>query len=147
MQIIKDRQLIEDTQCYVADEENLPTGDISVSMARWLLEKEKLLHHQGKVGVRIHSHDEMNKIAADLPLIPLLELNFPVFTDGRLFSIAKLLRTRFAYQGELRAVGQFAEDQVGYLARVGVNAFQMENPAKLSQALASLDDFSASYQS
>jgi uncharacterized protein (DUF934 family) len=96
--------------------------------------------------VRLGSTDSVETIANDLADISLIELNFPAFTDGRLFSTAKLLRTRYSYQGEIRAVGQFMVDQVCYLSKVGVNAFQLDNVAQLPVALATLDDFSVSYQ-
>lgn len=147
MQIIKDRQIVEDNYRYIEDEENLTSGNITVSFARWQQQKSQLLNHNGKVGLRLNIEDDVTLIEDDLKNIPLIELNFPAFTDGRLFSRAKLLRIRFGYQGEIRAVGQFMVDQVFYLSKLGVNAFQLNNTEQLPVALAALDDFSVSYQS
>ena len=72
-------------------------------------------------------------------------VNFPVFTDGRGFSYGRELRER-GYQGELRAAGHFIRDQLTYLSRCGFDAFQMADESQLEDALASLDDFSESYQ-
>lgn len=146
MQIIKDKQIVEDHYRYIADGESLESGNITVSLARWQQEKTQLLNHDGKVGLRLNFDDDIAIITHDLHNIPLLELNFSFFGDGRLFSRAKLLRSRFGYQGEIRAVGQFMVDQVCYLSKVGVNAFQLDNPAQLPVALATMDDFSVSYQ-
>ena len=146
MQILKDREIIEDNFRYITDEEIVEGDNISMSLARWQQEKTQLQQHDGKVGVRLGSTDSAAAIADDLADISLIELNFPAFTDGRLFSTAKLLRTRYGYQGEIRAVGQFMVDQVCYLSKVGVNAFQLNNEAQLPVALATLDDFSVSYQ-
>jgi uncharacterized protein (DUF934 family) len=77
--------------------------------------------------------------------LSLIELNFPVFTDGRLFSQAKLLRSRSGYQGEIRAIGNFMVDQVFYMSKVGINAFDLDE-SSISVALHSLKDFSVSYQ-
>jgi uncharacterized protein (DUF934 family) len=146
MQIIKDKKIVEDSFRYLADDENLVSGNISVSLARWQAEKAQLLNHAGKVGLRLNVEDDIAGLADDLNKFPLLELNFAAFTDGRSFSRAKLLRQRLGYQGEIRAVGQFMVDQVCYLSKVGVNAFQLDNVEQLPVALKTLDDFSVSYQ-
>jgi uncharacterized protein (DUF934 family) len=146
MQIIKDKQIVENTYRYLADDESLSNGNITVSLARWQQEKAQLLSHDGQVGLRLTIEDDVALIADDLNKIALIELNFPAFTDGRLFSRAKLLRIRFGYQGEIRAVGNFMLDQVFYLSKIGVNAFHLNNEEQLPVALATLDDFSISYQ-
>lgn len=146
MQILKDREIIEDSFRHIADEEIAEGENISVSLARWRQEKAQLQQHNGKVGVRLGSTDSAESIATDLENISLVELNFPAFTDGRLFSTAKLLRSRYNYQGEIRAVGNFMLDQVFYLSKIGVNAFHLNNSEQLPVALAALDDFSVSYQ-
>lgn len=146
MQIIKDKQIIDDTWRYVADEAELKTGDISVSLARWKHDKQQLPAHVGKLGVRIGPADSVDNIAPDLKDIQLIELDFPDFADGRLFSHAWLLRSRYNYQGEIRATGHFMPDQVFYLSRVGVNAFNPEKIEDLPAVLAHLNDFSVKYQ-
>ena len=126
MQIIKDKQIIDDSWHYIADDAELRDGDISVSLARWKKDRAQLLRSNGKVGVRIDSADSVDELATDLQGIALIELDFPAFADGRIFSHAWLLRGRYHYQGEIRATGQFMADQVYYLSRVGVNAFSLE---------------------
>jgi uncharacterized protein (DUF934 family) len=146
MQIIKDNQIIDDSWNYVADDAELKDGDISVSLARWKKDKQLLLKINGKIGVRIGPADSVENIAADLKDIQLIELDFPVFADGRIFSHAWLLRGRYNYQGEIRATGHFMRDQVYYLSRVGVNAFSLEKTEDLPAALSNLNDFSVNYQ-
>ncbi|HEY8095849.1 MAG TPA: DUF934 domain-containing protein [Methylobacter sp.] len=146
MQIIKDKQIIDDSWSYVADDEELKDGDISVSLARWKKDKQQLLKTSGKIGVRIGPDDSVEDIAADLKDIQLIELDFPAFADGRIFSHAWLLRGRYNYQGEIRATGHFMRDQVYYLSRVGVNAFSLEKTEDLPVALSNLNDFSVNYQ-
>lgn len=144
MQILKDRQIVEDNYHYIDDGE-LVDGNITISLMRWLSERQ-LSSHKGNIGLRLNVEDDIALILPELHQFPLIELNFAAFTDGRLFSTAKLLRTRYGYQGEIRAVGQFMVDQVCYLSKIGVNAFQLNNTEQLPVALASLDDFSVSYQ-
>ena len=76
----------------------------------------------------------------------MIGLDFPVFTDGRLFSVARTLRDQYGYQGEIRAMGGFIRDQIFFLSRVGVNSFEMEEGSDLHGALSALDDFSVNYQ-
>ena len=146
MQIIKDKQVIDDTWSYVADDAGLKSGDISVSFARWKQDREQLQAHDGKVGVRIGPADAVDDIAPDLKDIQLIELDFPDFADGRLFSHAWLLRGRYKYPGEIIATGYFMPDQVFYLSRVGVNAFNPEKVEDLPIVLSNLGDFTVKYQ-
>ena len=146
MQIIKDQQIIDNTWSYIADDAELKTGDISVSLARWQQDKQQLLARDGKLGVRIGAADAVDDLADDLAHIQLIELDFPDFADGRLFSHAWLLRARYHYQGEIRAISHYMPDQVFYLSRVGVNAFSAEKAEDLPVVLSHLHDFTVNYQ-
>jgi uncharacterized protein (DUF934 family) len=146
MQIIKDRQIIDDSWSFVADDAELKSGNISVSLARWLKDKQQLINSSDMIGVRIGPADSVSDIGDDLKNITLIELDFPAFADGRMFSHAWLLRGRYNYQGEIRATGHFMPDQVFYLSRVGVNAFNLEKPNDLPAALSTLNDFTVNYQ-
>ncbi len=146
MQIIKDKQIVDDSWHYVADEAELENGNISVSLARWKKDRAQLLKANSKVGVRIGPADSVDELAADLKDLALIELDFPAFADGRIFSHAWLLRGRYHYQGEIRATGKLMADQVYYLSRVGVNAFSLEKSEDLPAALSTLNDFSVNYQ-
>lgn len=146
MQIIKDRQIIDNTWQFIADDETAPAnGNITVSFTRWAQEHNALSARPDAVGVRLTPADTTDNLNG-LDKLALVELDFPVFTDGRLFSHARLLRSKYGYQGEIRARGQFLADQVNYLSRIGVNAFELE-PRYIPTALAAFDDFSVSYQS
>ena len=146
MQIIKDKKIIDDTWSYIEEDAELKDGDITVSLTRWKNDKQQLLKSGGKLGVRIRPADSVEEIAADLEHIQLIELDFPSFADGRLFSHAWLLRSRYNYQGEIRATGRYMPDQAYYLSRVGVNAFNPEKAEHLPVVLTHLNDFSVKYQ-
>lgn len=146
MQIIKDKAIIEDTFTSLADDAELISGDVCVSLARWKRDREHLLAHAGKLGVRIQASDQVSDLAGELKHIHLIELDFSDFADGRLFSHAWLLRSRYHYQGEIRATGHYLPDQTFYLSRVGINAFQPAKAEQLNTILANLSDFSVKYQ-
>ena len=90
--------------------------------------------------------DELASIALDLPRLEPVVVEFPTLADGRAFSLARLLRERFGYAGEIRAHGDFIRDQVYFLARVGINAFEPVEGTDLEKLLPALDDFSVNYQ-
>jgi len=146
MQIIKDKQIIANTWTYLADDADLKAGDVSVSPTRWQRDKAQLLAHDGRIGIRITPSDNIADIANDLQHIELIELYFPAFADGRLFSHAWLLRSRYHYTGEIRATGQYLPDQVFYLSRVGVNAFHPARTEDITATLSGLSSFTVKYQ-
>jgi uncharacterized protein (DUF934 family) len=73
-------------------------------------------------------------------------INFPKFGDGRGYTKARLLRERFAYKGEVRAVGEVLGDQLFYMARCGFDAFALVDGKDTQAALRCLQDFSVTYQ-
>ncbi len=147
MQIIKDKQIIDNVWTFVADDAKVcDTGNITVSLARWKNEQQKLLNRSGNIGIRLTPTDPIADLIDMLKDVDLIELDFPGFGDGRLFSHARLLRSRLGYTGEIRAVGNFLPDQMFYLWRVGVNAFQLANQQQIPLALSCLGDFSVRYQ-
>ncbi|MFM8330773.1 MAG: DUF934 domain-containing protein [Candidatus Methylumidiphilus sp.] len=144
MSIIKDRAIVADDIRHLADDE-APTGRSTVSFTRWRADKAALAA-AGVIGVRLHGADPVADIAADLPNLALIVIEFPALADGRGFSQARLLRDRYGYAGEIRATGDFLRDQVYFLARVGVNAFEPKAGADLENLLSAFKDFSVNYQ-
>ncbi len=146
MKIIKEKKIVDDNWTFVADDAPLPNGDIVVTLPRWQAEKEQLLQRSGRLGVRLEPDQNIAAIAGDLDKFQLIELNFPVFTDGRNFSQARQLRGHYHYSGELRAVGNFIRDQLFYLYRVGFDSMSPAYEENLEEALPRLEDFSVTYQ-
>ena len=96
--------------------------------------------------LRLEPHDDPAAVAHRLDRAARVEVHFPKFGDGRGFSIARLLRERYGYQGELRAVGEVARDHLHAMLAVGFDAFLLREGENLLEALAAFQDFSASYQ-
>ncbi len=146
MKILKDQQIIEDSWLHIADDSDLSDGDITVSLTRWQQQADELTNHKGNIGIRLAPADIVEDIANDLSKINLIALEFPVFTDGRSFTQARLLRSRYEFDGEIRAIGSYMPDQVFYLSRVGVNSFQLETAKEAATALSTMNDFTVRYQ-
>ena len=107
--------------------------------------KENSLPHEGRV-VRLEPTDDPAAVADRLAQAAWVEVNFPKFGDGRGYSIARLLRERHGYRGELRAVGQVARDNLHFLERCGFDAFLLRDGEDPHEALRGFEDFSVSYQ-
>ena len=100
---------------------------------------------EGEV-IRLEPTDDPAAFAGWLGGAARVEVNFPKFGDGRGYSIARLLRERHGYRGELRAVGQVGRDLLWYMEKCGFDAFELKEGEDPHEALAAFDDFSVSYQ-
>ena len=116
------------------------------TLAQWKQQREALLASGAPIGIRLEPADDPVELAPDIDRIQLVAINFPKFADGRGYSSAALLRTRYRYQGELRAVGDVGRDQLFYLKRCGFDSFALAPHRDPHSALASLDDFRVRYQ-
>ncbi|MDZ7852908.1 MAG: DUF934 domain-containing protein [Halomonas sp.] len=85
-------------------------------------------------------------LAAKLGAAPLVAIDFPAFTDGRGYTLARLLRERYGYGGEVRAIGDVLVDQLFYMTRCGFDALALREDQHLEDALRALGAFSVSYQ-
>jgi len=87
----------------------------------------------GKLGSNLASvlvldaGDEVAAAASRIHEFDAVFIRFPVFSDGRGFSTARLLREKHGYRGEIRATGHFILDQIPYLLRVGFDAFAVSH--------------------
>ena len=146
-QLLKDGQVTDNTWTLVAeDAAELPAGDILVPLNLWQQQGSELAQHGGTVGVWLVGNEEIETVAELLIMAPVVAIKFPKFVDGRGFSMARLLRERYGYQGEIRAIGEIIRDQLYLLQRCGFNAFEFGAEVDLAEARKSLADFSDAYQ-
>jgi uncharacterized protein (DUF934 family) len=82
----------------------------------------------------------------DLPSIEFIAIEFPVYTDGRGFSLAWSIRNELGWKGELRALGDVLIDTVNYLSRCGFDSFVLKEGHDPNAALKALDLFNTPYQ-
>ncbi len=87
-----------------------------------------------------------DRIGGNGAAIGAIAVNFPKFSDGRGYSIARLLRERYGYKGELRAIGEVARDHIYAMAQCGFDSFHLRPGEDPQDALRALCDFSEQYQ-
>ncbi|HEY3327686.1 MAG TPA: DUF934 domain-containing protein [Novimethylophilus sp.] len=129
----------------------IPAGKVIVPFPVWLARKNELAPRlaAGELGVWLESFELVEDLVAsvdDINAFPVIAVNFPRFADGRGFSIAALLRTRYGYRNELRAIGDVLRDQLYYMHRCGFDAYAIRADRSVEEALASLRDFTDPYQ-
>lgn len=145
MKIIINREVVDDQWNMVTGDDSVPAGDVIVALDTWKSQRDQLTDRAGKLGLLLEGDDELESLVDDLERFDLIALNFPKYTDGRSFSLARLLRDRYQFQGELRAVGNILRDQLSFLERCGFNAFVLTDYDP-HESLNSFDDISVKYQ-
>jgi uncharacterized protein (DUF934 family) len=115
---------VDDPFTTVADDQDIPHGDVILSLTRFQAEGDRLLSEGRAVGVRLKSDEEVEALAYDLPRLALVAFEFPKFRDGRAYSNARVLRERYGFAGEVRAVGDVLREQAFFMLRCGFDAFE-----------------------
>ena len=127
------------------------TGKLLVPFTVWRANQDALASRlrQGEVGLLIATHEAIEEVIAevkDINAFALIAVYVERFADGRIFSIGNLLRTRYDFKHDLRAVGDVLRDQLFFLKRSGFNSYLIRADRSAEEALASLKDFSEPYQ-
>ena len=139
--------IIADRYQKLGDDEGLPTtGGVLVSLARFESEKASLLEREGELGVWLKSDESPTAITDDLANLDLIALDFPVFSDGRAFSSARLLRERYGYKGEVRAIGDVLCEQLPFMLRSGFDTFEMASENAVEEFEAVISEVRVVYQ-
>jgi len=152
VEIIKNRAVISDDWSVLrlqegetAESVSIPAGKVIVPFSVWQVQRVQL-QQRAALGVWLSSDAQADVLKDDLAHFAVVAVDFPKFTDGRGYSIAYNLRTRLAYSGELRAIGDVLRDQLFYMQRVGFDAFAVRADKNIHDALKGLTDFSEKYQ-
>jgi uncharacterized protein (DUF934 family) len=129
----------------------IPEGKVLVPFSVWRANKDALASRvsQGEVGLLIATHEAIEDVITevkDINAFALVAVYVERFADGRIFTIGNLLRTRYGFKNELRAVGDVLRDQLFFLKRSGFNSYLIRADRSALEALESLKDFSQPYQ-
>jgi len=148
---IVDQAIVDNDFLHIAETEelsmaDLPAGNISVPLNLWLDNKAEIQARDGLTAVQIAADETAEELADDLNDIDMVVLPFVSYVDGRSYSHAYKLRTRFGYQGQIRAIGDVHFDQLDFLTRSGCDAFELPEGDNLEAALRAFTEFSDVYQ-
>jgi uncharacterized protein (DUF934 family) len=139
--LIKDGSIVENQYSLIQDGDSYTDSNGIIPVDKWLENPVPT------AGVWLNSDQNPNLLKdVDLSQFAVIGVNFPAFVDGRGFTYARLLRERYNFKGELRALGHFIPDQLGYLLRVGFNSFDFASEVNLDSALKLHKTFNIKYQ-
>ena len=127
------------------------TGKILLPLTVWLAKKESFATRMaaGEIGIVLQTHEPIEKLVEafdDLNSLPVIAVYVQIFADGRNFTLGNLLRTRYGFKNELRAVGDIMRDQLYFLKRSGFDSYLIKEGRNAEEAIASLNDFTQPYQ-
>jgi len=148
-QIIKDGLVVNDNWTLLEQTETTDIASQSIiPLALWQSDPSL---QRDDIGIILNNDVDLTSISEDLHDVPVIAIDFPSFVDGRGFSLARLLRERIGYKGEVRAVGYIIRDQLCSLKRSGFNSFSFDpknfqGEFDLSAMATSLTDFTDAYQ-
>jgi len=145
MALIKDNKAQADNWHYLNEESPELSQASIVNLEYWQQNKATLIQ-QKALGLRILGDTDPSEFIDELANFDVIAIEIPVFTDGRGYSLAKTLREKYNYTGELRAIGDVLPDQALYLTRVGFNSLELASEELRELALEKLAAFSVFYQ-
>lgn len=126
----------DDAWRIVAEDESVESAEAN---ARLLLPLQHYLdlpdqdRQPDRVGVIITPADDVARLEPHLSALALIAVTFPAFSDGRAYSQASLLRSRYGFDGEIRATGDVLIDQVPLMLRCGIDSFAVSNPTAIKR--------------
>ena len=143
--LIKNNAVVKDDWQIVQDGLEATGRSHVIVPAPFAISHASTLFSDGReIGIWLEGESELDDLVDLLDRVALIAIHFPAFNDGRGLSLAVLLRTRFAYRGELRAIGDVHTDVLHYLRRCGFDSYLLpdgRDPATALDALDSLTDF------
>lgn len=132
MTLYRDGQFVDDEWTRLNDDDALPDGGkVVLTKARLVAEREALRGRNAPLGLVLASGETLDEIEDEIGRLSLVVLDIPRYADGRLYSIARLLRERHGFAGEIRAAGDVLRDQIMFLHRVGVDSFEVTHPGTI----------------
>lgn len=145
--LLKNGKVVADVWRHVNNDDAIPAdGPVIVELPRWKEARAALQKRDAPVGVLLRSDESAETIADDLDVLALVALDFPSFTDGRAYSSARILRERYGYEGELRAVGDVDLEHLLFMHRCGFDAFEIDSDDPERDWQIAEADFSVWYQ-
>jgi uncharacterized protein (DUF934 family) len=148
--VLRRREIVADDWLHFLEEaaDAASTAGVIVPLAELRAHPQAWAYRQGPLGVRIGPADKIEELAPDLARFALVAVEFPTPSEGRGYTQGRLLRGRFGFAGELRALGPAVKrDLIFALARCGFDAFEVAPGEDLQACARALERYTVAYQS
>ena len=129
MNSITDSHRIWTRSGFVADRHSPSSGTVFVSPE----EATGRLGSGAPIVLVLAAGDDPSACAGRINEFAAIHIRFPVFSDGRGFTAARILRDRLGYKGPIRATGKFILDQIALMLRTGFDEFAVTHPATIAR--------------
>jgi uncharacterized protein (DUF934 family) len=147
MPLVKGGRIVADAYVHAADDSDIAIeGAALVPAARFLGDPEALLGRNSPTGVIWPNNRDPEELVPYLGRLAVVALVFPTFRDGRAYSQARLLRERYGFKGELRAIGQVLRDQFVFMLRAGFDSFEVKKDADAEAFATTAKRYTVFYQ-
>jgi uncharacterized protein (DUF934 family) len=147
MALLRRDRIVTDRWTKLQDGETIPAnGAVIVSLDRWRHDRLALLESGCDLGITLASDQPPELVADDIARFGVICIDFPKFTDGRGYTHARLLRARYDYTGEIRAIGNVLRDQILFMRRCGIDVFEIPDDATPAKFAAGLNEITVRYQ-
>lgn len=149
--LIKDGQLIPNRWTILREASGpevlkvLLGKNLIVPLQFWKSYQGEIQNFAGSVTIWLNSDESAAEIGSQMHSLPLIALNYPVFSDGRSYSNARALRQQYGYKGEVRAIGDVLRDQLFYMSQCGFDSFDLRQDQDENLCLQAFNDFKTSY--
>jgi uncharacterized protein (DUF934 family) len=143
--ILRQREFVADDWVPLSEQPPAEGMAVIVPFAKFRESADRWRAWQGRLGLRLAPADKVEDLAPYVSCFALIALEFTGPGEGRGYSQAKLLRKRYGFRGELRAVGHVKRDQLYLMSRCGIDSFELASTERPEEALAALERFKVAY--
>ena len=128
----------------------VPVGPVLVPLSVWQARRAELIHreyeHGWPLGIWLAAEESAEEIEYDIDDFTVIAVEFDKFSDGKSYATARVLRERYGYKGELRAIGDVPRDRLTFRHQVGFDAYTVSDYQKTSSVLSGLFNFNVAKQ-
>ncbi len=144
--LINQNTVLENNWKLIEDAEQASPAANSIVPAYYWLKNKASFSALEQTAIWLDSDAELEDFKDQLGEVDLIAVNFPAFANGRGYSLARLIKERTNFKGELRAIGDVLLDQLFFMKRCGFDTYLLKEGLSAEKALAHFSTFAAPYQ-
>lgn len=141
---IRNREIVSDAWRIVGESGGaLEGGFVLLPYSNWLDAIAEAKLSPKNIGAWLETSFDFSELVR---LPDVLAIQFDQFTDGRGYSLAKIIRGRIGFKGDLFAIGDVTRDQLLDLEKCGFNCFVLREDQDIHDSLEAFEEFNFSYR-